>query len=489
MRFFKRLSYCLLLGMGLGLESQAQEEWDLRRCVEYAIANNISTKQADVQRRISELLYKQGKKAWVPSADFNTNTGYQFGRSIDPTTNLFTNQQLLFQGFQFNTSVTIFNWNRITNTMLASKFEAEAALADVEKNKNDLALNVATAYLTALLSKVQVDIVEVQVKQSQSQLNDTRKRVEAGTVPELNAVDLEAQLARDSSSLITAQSTYELNLLSLKALLALDAGAPFAISVPPVDRIPVDPIAELEPEMVYQMALQNQPVIKANDLRKKSLEYNIKSAKAGLYPSFFAFGGLASNFASSNRKITGANFLGYNAPNPANGAVNVNGTLVPIQSPNVQITQGNKNFGELWTGWGTQMSNNFRQNIGVGVSIPILGGWQARTNYERAKLNLANAELVIDQGNLQLKNNIYNAYTSAVAAMQKYNAARSSVNAAERSYNFTLRRYELGLLSTLELITSQTNLTRSKIDMVNAQFDYVFRMKVLEFYKGQGIKL
>ncbi|MCG7753792.1 TolC family protein [Flavihumibacter cheonanensis] len=489
MRFFKRLSYCLVLGMGLGLESQAQEEWDLRRCVEYAIANNISTKQADVQRRISDLLFKQGKKAWIPTADFNTNTGYQFGRSIDPTTNLFTNQQLLFQGFQFNTNVTIFNWNRITNTMLASKYEAEAALADVESNKNDLALNVATAYLTALLSKVQVDIVEVQVKQSQSQLNDTRKRVEAGTVPELNAVDLEAQLARDSSSLITAQSTYELNLLSLKALLALDAGAPFAISVPPVDRIPVDPIAELEPEMVYQMALQNQPVIKANDLRKKSLEYNIKSAKAGLYPSFFAFGGLASNFASSNRKITGANFLGYNAPNPANGAVNVNGTLVPIQSPNVQITQGNKNFGELWTGWGTQMSNNFRQNIGVGISIPILGGWQSRTNYERAKLNLANAELVIDQGNLQLKNNIYNAYTSAVAAMQKYNAARSSVSAAERSYNFTLRRYELGLLSTLELITSQTNLTRSKIDMVNAQFDYVFRMKVLEFYKGQGIKL
>ncbi len=489
MRFFKRLSYCLLLGMGLGLESQAQEEWDLRRCVDYAIANNISTKQADVQRRISELLYKQGKKLWVPTADFNTNTGYQFGRSIDPTTNLFTNQQLLFQGFQFNTNVTIFNWNRITNSMLSSKYEAEAALADVEKNKNDLALNVATAYLTALLSKVQVDIVEVQVKQSQSQLNDTRKRVEAGTLPELNAVDLEAQLARDSSSLITARSTYELNLLSLKGFLALDAGAPFAISVPPVDRIPVEPLAELQPELVYQMALQNQPVIKANELRKKSLEYNIKSAKAGLYPSFFAFGGLASNFASSNRKTTGINFLGYESPSPFNGAVNVNGTLVPVQSPNVQFVQANKNFGELWTGWGTQMSNNFRQNIGVGISIPILGGWQSRTNYERAKLNLANAELIIDQGNLQLKNNIYNAYTSAVAAMQKYNAARNSVNAADRSYNFTLRRYELGLLSTLELITSQTNLTRSKIDMVNAQFDYVFRMKVLEFYKGQGIKL
>lgn len=490
MLFFKRLSYCLVVGLGLVQESQAQEDqWDLRRCVEYAIAHNVSTRQADVQRRISGLLYDQSKKARIPTADFNTNTGYQFGRSIDPTTNLFTNQQLLFQGFQFNTNVTIFNWNRITNNMLASKLEAEAANADLETNKNDLALNVATAYLTALLSKVQVDIVEVQVKQSQSQLNDTRKRVEAGTLPELNAVDLEAQLARDSSTLISARSTYELNLLSLKALLALDAGAPFAIAVPPVDRIPVDPIAELEPEMVYNMALQNQPVIKANELRRKSLEYSIKAAKSNLYPSFFAFGGLASNFASSNRKITGANFLGYNPPNPTNGAVTVNGDIIPLQTPNVQVLQSNKSFGELWEGWGTQMSNNFRQNIGVGISIPILGGWQSRTNYQRSKLNLTNAELIIEQGNLQLKSNIYNAYTSAVAAMQKYNAARNSVSAADRSYNYTLRRYELGLLSTLELITSQTNLTRSKIDMVNAQFDYVFRMKVLEFYKGQGIKL
>lgn len=489
MLFLKRLSYCLVLGLGMVLDTQAQEEWDLRQCVDYAIANNISTKQADVQRRITDLLYQQGKKAWIPTADFNTNTGYQFGRSIDPTTNLFTNQQLLFQGFQFNTNVTIFNWNRIKNTTLAAKLDAEAARADVEKNKNDLALNVATAYLTALLSKVQVDIVEVQVKQSLSQLEDTRKRVEAGTLPELNAVDLEAQLARDSSSLISAQSQYELNLLSLKALLALDAGTPFAIAVPPVDRIPVEPIAELEPEMVYQMALQNQPVILANELRKKSFEYSVRSAKAALYPSFFAFGGLASNFASSNRKITGANFLGYFPPDPSNGVVDINGTLVPIQSPNIQITQGNKNFSELWQGWGNQMSNNFRQNIGVGISIPILGGWQSRTSYERSKLNLANANLVIEQSNLDLKSNIYNAYTSAVASMQKFNAARNSVNAAERSYNYTLRRYELGLLSTLELITSQTNLTRSKIDMVNAQFDYVFRMKVLEFYKGQGIKL
>lgn len=489
MLIFKRLSYFLFLGCGLVLEARAQEQWDLRRCVEYALANNIALRQSDIQRKTSELLYQQNRKARIPTADFNTNTGYQFGRSIDPTTNLFTNQQLLFQGFQFNTNVTIFNWNRITNNMLASRFEAEAASADVEKNKNDLALNVATAYLTALLSKVQVDIVDVQVKQSISQLEDTRKRVAAGALPELNAVDLEAQLSRDSSSYIAAVAAYESNLLSLKSLLGLDAGAPFSIAVPPVDMIPVEPIAELQPELVYKSALENQPVIRANELRKKSLEYNVKSARAGLYPSFFAFGGLASNFASTNRKITGAQFLGYNPPDPSNGVVTVNGDVIPLQTPNVLITQGNKSFNELWTGWGTQMNNNFRQNIGIGISIPILGGWQSRTNYERAKLSLANAQLTIDQANLDLKSAIYAAYTNAVASLQKFNAAKNSVQAAERSYQFTLRRYELGLLSTLELITSQANLTRSKIDMANAQFDYVFRMKVLEFYKGGGIKL
>ena len=124
---------------------------------------------------------------------------------------------------------------------------SEAATADLEKNRNDISLNVATGYLSALLSKVQIDIVKVQLQQSQNQLSDTRKRVEAGTVPELNAVDLEAQVARDSSTLITAVATYELNLLSLKALLNLDAAAPFSILIPPVELIPIDPIAELQP--------------------------------------------------------------------------------------------------------------------------------------------------------------------------------------------------------------------------------------------------
>ncbi|HPZ89056.1 MAG TPA: TolC family protein, partial [Flavihumibacter sp.] len=166
------------------LVQPSSDEWDLRRCVDYAVAHNISVRQADVQRRVADLLYDQSKKSRIPNASFGFNNGLQFGRSIDPTTNQFTNQQLLFQGFNFNTDVTIFNWNRINYNITSSRLEAAASAADVDKNKNTISMNVATAYLAALLSKVQVDITRVQLKQSQSQLSDTRKRDDAGTLPE-----------------------------------------------------------------------------------------------------------------------------------------------------------------------------------------------------------------------------------------------------------------------------------------------------------------
>ncbi|HQD08855.1 MAG TPA: TolC family protein [Flavihumibacter sp.] len=471
------------------LVQPSSDEWDLRRCVDYAVAHNISVRQADVQRRVADLLYDQSKKSRIPNASFGFNNGLQFGRSIDPTTNQFTNQQLLFQGFNFNTDVTIFNWNRINYNITSSRLEAAASAADVDKNKNTISMNVATAYLAALLSKVQVDITRVQLKQSQSQLSDTRKRVDAGTLPELNAVDLEAQVARDSTSVITATANYQLNLLSLKALLNLDAAQPFSITEPPVNQIPIDPIAELQPGDVFDMAMKNQPAQKANQLRRESLEYAIRSARASLYPTIFGSGSLANNFSSSNRKITGYNFGGYSSSPIYPDVVDVNGTLTPVQSAAITAVTGKKSFGEYWEGYGAQLNNNFRQSLVVGIQVPIFQGYQYRTQYKRAKLNVEQQDLTIEQANQTLKQDIFTAYTNAVASLEKFNASKVSVNAAQRSYDYSKRRYELGILSTLELITSQSNLTRSKIDLVNAEFDYVFRMKVLEFYKGLGIKL
>src|SRR5690606_34025660 len=167
----------------------------------------------------------------------------------------------------------------------------------------------------------------------------------------------------------------------------------------------------------------------------------------------------------------------------------INGTYVPVQSPIYQVTQANKSFGEYWNGWGTQIKNNFGQNLGISLSIPLFNGLSARTALERANMNIVNQELVKEQSDQKLKQDIYTAYTNAYAALQKFNASSAGLATSQNAYDFELKRYNLGLLSTLDLITRQNNLARAKMDYSNAQYGYVFKMKVLEFYKGRGLKL
>lgn len=466
------------------------DKWGLRKCVEYAWQNNLNIKQQEIQASLAGVSEKQAKNSVYPNANFSTNAGLQFGRSVDPTTNQFTTTQLLFQQYNFNADITIFNWHRIKNNIRAAQLDSKAAYANVEKVKNDIALSVATQYLQALLNTEQISIVQVQFEQTKNQLQATRLRVNAGALPELNATELEAQLARDSTAIINAKATADISILQLKALLNLDAAAPFELDVPPVDKIPVDKIADLQPEYVYQMALQNQPAQKVNLLRLQSSQMNVKVSKAGLYPVFSGFAGLGSNFSSTFKKITNATFAGYGNPDPFTGAVTINNTQYYIQQPLYNITQGKKSFGELWNGYGTQIDQNFRQNVGISVTIPIFSnGGSSRAAYERSKLNVKSAELTIQQADQQLKQDIYQAYTNALSALQRYNATEVTLSASQKTYDYSVKRYNVGLLGTFELLVNQSNLTSASLNKLVAQYEYVFRMKVLEFYKGQGLKL
>lgn len=160
-----------------------------------------------------------------------------------------------------------------------------------------------------------------------------------------------------------------------------------------------------------------------------------------------------------------------------------------VQSPVFKVTQKTRTFSDLWNGWGTQMNNNFGQNIGLSLSIPIFNNSSARINYQTAQLNVKSAQLQKEQSDLTLRQNIYTAYTNAVTALQKFNAGKKQVESAQKAYDFALKRYEVGLLSSLDLLTNQNNLLRAKITQLTNQYDYVFKMKLLEFYKGKGLKL
>jgi len=473
--------FTTLIAISFALCISAQEKWDLLKCVQYAHENNITIKQRDIQAKIAQLTYKQSDLSKYPNLNFSSNLGINTGRSIDRTTNQFTTESIFYNSFNLQSNVDIFNWFSKKNTIAGNKLEAKAASASVDKLKDDIALNIAAAYLQALLAKEQVNASKVLVSQTIAQLDITRKFVAAGSLPELNQVQLESQLATDSVTLITAIGTETQSLLLIKSLLNLDAGVAFDIVTPPIDRVPVDPIAELQPEHVYQLAIKNLPQQRLNNFRLLAAEKFAAAAKGAMYPSIGAgvsVGTNYSNLKSNDRLIS----------ETPNGKVDtvafVSGSLTPVIVPGF-----NRVFDFFATPYGRQLSDNFNNGVGIGISVPIFNGNSARINWQKQKLNVLSLKLQQDLDNLTLKQDIYTAYTDAMTALQKFNASTKAVDAAERAYDFSQKRYNAELLNTIDLIISQNNLFRARIDRLSSQYDYVFKMKVLEFYKGQGIKL
>ena len=460
--------------------SIGQERWDLKRAVDYALTNNISVKQQDIQARLQRLIYDQSKLSQYPNLNFGNSVGISTGRSIDRTTNQFTTQSIFYSGFSLQSSVDVFNFGSKKYNIAANKYAAEADLASVEKIKNDIALNVAGAYLQALLSKQQVGISSLQIGQTRAQLENTRKLVNAGSVPELNAAQIEAQLALDSSNYVTALGSETMGLLNLKALLNLDAGVAFEIETPPVSMIPVEPLGELQPEAVYRLALMNLPQQRVNELRLRSAEKSVDAARASMYPSISLSGSLQTNYsnAKNTTEFLGSSMNGFNPIGIVKGTSDT--VLAPILQPRYRFYAAP---------FGTQFLDNFNNGIGVNISVPIFNGGAAKTSWKRAQLNVQSFQLQQQQDNFTLKQDIYKAYTDAVTSMQKFAAYSKTVAANEKAFEFATKRYNVGLLNTIDLITTQNNLFNARLQQLLAQFDYVFKMKVLEFYKGQGLKL
>ena len=440
----------LLTLLAINISVNAQEKWSLLQCIEYAMANNISVKQIDLRTKTAELDVKQSKLGQIPGLSFNGGPIYNSGRTQNPTTFSLSTQSYLSANMQLQSSADIFNWFSKRNTIAANEWELLAAKAGTDKLKNDIALAVANLYLQILLGKEQEKIAGIQLQQSLAQLSNTRKLVDAGSLPELNAAELEAQVARDSSTVITARGSVIQNTLSLKAYMALDAAAAFEIETPPVDKIPVEKIADLQPESVYALAMANMPQQRVNDFKIKAAQKTSAALRGNLYPTISIFGSLGSRYA---------NF--YNTP-PG----------FPKSDP-----------------FFPQLNENFSQSVGLSLRVPIFNGYISQTNFQKSKVTIRNQQLQKDLDDQTLKQDIYQAYNAALISLEKYNAGKKAVETAERTLNFAQKRYEVGIMSTFELITNQNNLFSVKLQNALNQYDYIFKMKVLEFYQGKGLKL
>ena len=444
----KYLFSLILFTAAFSVQAQEPVQWDLKSCVEYAIQHNISVQQADVSARLAKLQADLASSNRLPTINGTTGMGMRFGRSIDPTTNGFSSTQFLYNNFGLNGGIQLYNAGKLKNNAEATSLSWYASETDKLTIANDISMNVATFYLQILSAIEQSEIAKIQIQQTKEQLAATGKRVEVGLLPELNLLELETQLANDSSNYINAISSVQQSKLNMMALLNLDAAKPFEILAQPVDQIKLQTFADLQPDYVFNVATQNMPNIKAATLRVQAAEKNSLAAKAGFYPSLSFGYNLTSNFSNQS-----------------------------------------KDWANVWNGWNTQVNNNFGQNVGFQMSIPLFNGNQSKINYRQSKLNLSNVKLQADNTQLKLKQDIYSAYTNAIVAFNKLNAAQKALTSSEKTYQFATKRYELGLLGTIELLSNQNNYLKAKVNFKTAQYEYVFRIKLLEFYKGEALTL
>jgi outer membrane protein len=478
--------FLLLIILATSFSMRAQQVWDLKSCVEYAMANNISVKLSDVQAKVTAETYRQSKMARWPDVSFNGSSSVNSGTNQTGSFERVT-QTFISTGMQLQTSADIFNFYSKRNTIAGNEWEAMAAKANVDKLREDIALTVANAYLQILLAQEQEKIALVQVQQTSAQLSTTQKMVEAGSLPELNASQLEAQLALDSVNYISAKGQVTLNILILKSYMNVDAAAPFEIVAPPLEKIPVEPIADLQPESVYTLAIANLPQQRVNEFKLKAAEKFKAASKGLMYPTLSAFGALSSSYnvfekTAIYEPIFTGNFEQTGLVADAGG-----GTFYEVKSP--VLTQGAFRGYIRSDAFGTQFIDNLREAIGINVNVPIFSGGRLRSNYEKSKLNILSLQLQKDLDNQKLKQDIYQAYNAAIIALEKFNASGRTVEMNEKTYDFAGKRFNVGMLSTFDLITTQNNLFRARLEYAINQFDYVFKLKVLEFYKGQGLKL
>ena len=462
----------------------AQESWSLEKCVQYAQQNSLTIKQAQYGIKNAELTAKQSKYNRLPSVNGSVGAGYQFGRTIDPTTNSFNNESIGYNSYSLNAGVTLYDGNRINNTIKQSKVDLQAANLDAQASVNDISLFVASAYLSILLAEEQLENAQNRRALSQEQLQQTEKLIEAGTLPVNDKLDFIAQIALDEQAIIVAQNLVTSNYLNLKQLMELDPNTEISVVKPDVP-VPTDARPEdFTLNQVYTAALGTQPQVQASDLRIQSAKFGESLAKGNLLPTVSLFGGLSTNYSS-----VGKDFLNPNTENavqvldPVGTPLVVNGAEVIVQQ---YLTEGivfpNKSFGD-------QINENFGQNIGISVQIPIYNNHFNRISMERARVNALNAEVTSQQVRQTLKTDVQRSIADARAAKESYGASQRSVEAAEAAFDNAQKRFDLGVINTLEFSTARNNYDRAQVELIRAKYQYIFNLKIVDFYLGKELKL
>lgn len=459
----------LSLFLGMVTLVQAQSPMSLQECLEYAEERNLLIQQAEVSLDIAEVNLQEQQFARLPNLNFSTNAGINFGRTIDPATNTFDNQRISFNSMNLNAGVPLYNGGRINAGIKQQKANLLRARSDLQNSELNQLNGVAEAFLNVLMTQEQLAAARKSLELAEQQLAQTEKLIRAGTLPENERLNLEAQVASSQQSVIAVENTLEAAMIALKANMNYPMDELLEIEAPEVE-IPADfSLNRFNFSDLYQNGKRAAPVVKSAEAGVESAQSGIPLARSSLLPTVSGFASLNSNYSSAGQEIIDIN-TGFTDPLPAI----VDGESVLVQLPSTNFETQDQPYTD-------QIDENFGQSIGLQLSIPIFNRLSGRAQVQRAKLNHLNAQLQYEQTLQTYGNQVQQILANTRAAEARYRAAQISVDAQRAAFANAQKRFQLGALNSLDLSTSQIALDQAELELIQAKYNYFYNIKLLEW--------
>lgn len=448
-----------LFGLLAGNAHAQAKKWTLRECVEYALVNNISVRQAELDLKITEISKSDAFGSFLPAVNASANHSWNIGLNIDPLTNVLTQQTVQFSSAGLQAGVDLYKGMQNQMRFRRSKMAIIAAQYQTKKMQEDIGLNVANAFLQILFNKENLKVQQEQLQVDLKQSERAQQLLEGGAIPKGDLLDIDATVAADRQRVIAAENSLLLSKLSLAQLLQLNDFQNFDIAD---EEYPLEDKAILmeTPQSIYEKARTVRTDIKLAQANLDVAKQDIKVARGAYQPTL-------RGFYSLDTRISYSDILRYRESD------------VDGQPPVAYYESQPPFWNQFW--------DNKGHAFVIQLSVPILNGFTVRNNVERSKVELERSQLAFEQADLDLERNVYTAFTDAQGALKAYDAAVSASDARAQALNYAQERYEVGLINVFDLNQAQTLSVNAQSEVLRTKYDYIFRTKILEFYFGLPI--
>lgn len=452
----------------------AQQEWTLKKCIETALQNNLQIKMQENNVWFSKHRLQQSYTLHLPTLNAMATHIYNFGQTIDPYTNQFANTRVRSNNFAIQGQWTIFAGGQNLNLLKQNAWQYKADRSIYEKQKNEIILTIANLYLTALLRKESMENARLQMEITQQQKNRIEKMVNAGMAREIEEKNLNAQYMAEKANFINAENQYKSALLNLKQAMLLSSADTLILTVPDIEYEMQQGIPLESVEVIYEKCEKNMPQIRAAEESLRAAEYAFRASRGAFYPRIVLSASLGTGYSGLQKEVTGVTYVGYDTLGFTTGGEYV-------LTPAFDVQTRTMNFID-------QLDRNFNQSVGVTLSVPIFNAWNARLNKQRMEVAMKNAAWQVEQARQQLYMEVETAYQNIFLARQTYEARKTSRDAFYENFRYVQVQYEAGVVDIFQYYDVKNKWMKAESDLIQAKYDLIFRMKILDFYMGKNIQ-